>query len=407
MLGVTIVILIAFEILAWRNTRDLKSPAVLFGVFWIVSLINLSTMELSKSVGEVALLVIGLGMVVFQIGYFIGTHVKIDHSTYTIAPNNRAMKLLITVLFILAVPVVIQYIGFIRSYGGSLYNAIRAAESNLRLPPLFDYYRKITQYLFFAFAIVYWKEPVEKRKTIRVYVLILFVVAMLSAISVPTRNSILFFGLPLLMCWYCTHHTNNKRIARTLLIAAIAFLVVFYIISTGKYWYLYSNSGVSRFTVIREELQTYLSGSIAAFSTTWKEHSFTRYGGNTFRFFIAIFDAIFGTSNAVPLVNEFATFSNGFRTNVFTFYDFYLRDFGIIYSLAIQFAVAIIHGVSYKKMQTGNPYSIYMFSMLSYPLVMQFFQDQYISLLSTWVQIIIVGVIVLKSRVFFRRSSAV
>ena len=407
MLVVTILILIALEILAWRNTKDLKSPAVLFGVFWIVSLINLSTMELSNFVGKVALVIIALGMAVFQAGYSIGTHIKIDHSEYAITPNNRAMKWLITVLFIFAIPVVIQYIVFVRSYGGSLYNAIRAAESALRLPLLFDYYRKITQYLFFAFAIVYWKEPVEKRKNIRVYVLILFIVAMFSAISVPTRNSILFFGLPLLMCWYCTHHTSNRRIAISLLIAAIAFLVVFYVISTGKYWYLYTNSGASRFTVIREELQTYLSGSIAAFSKTWKEHSFTRYGGNTFRFFIAILDAVFGTSNAVPLVNEFATFSNGFRTNVFTFYDYYLRDFGIIYSLIIQFVVAIIHGVSYKKMQTGNPYSIYIFSMLTYPLVMQFFQDQYFSLLSTWIQIIIVGIVILRSRVFFKRSKSV
>ena len=138
MLVVTILILIALEILAWRNTKDLKSPAVLFGVFWIVSLINLSTMELSNSVGEVAFVVIALGMAVFQAGYSIGTHIKIDHSEYDITPNNRAMKWLITVLFIFAIPVVIQYIGFIRSYGGTLYNAIRAAESALRLPLLFD-----------------------------------------------------------------------------------------------------------------------------------------------------------------------------------------------------------------------------------------------------------------------------
>ncbi len=404
MLLLGIAVLIIIELFAWRKARDLKSPAVMFGIFWIASLINISAMGLGDSVSGAALMIIVAGMIIFQMGYSFGTHIKIDHKEYAIIPNNRAIKCLIILLFVFAVPVVVEYIRFIWQYGGSLYDAIRAAETSLSLPPLFDYYRKITQYLFFAFSIVYWKEPAEKRKSIKIYVYILFVISALATISVPTRNSILFFVLPLIMCWYCTHNTNNKRIAGSLLIAAIGFLVVFYVISLGKYWYRYSDTGVSRFDVIREEFQTYLSGSIAAFSSTWKQHSLTRYGGNTCRFIIAIFDKICGTHNAVPLINEFESFGNGFRTNVFTFYDFYLRDFGVLYALLIQFFVAIIHGVSYKKMQTQNPYSIYLFAMLTYPLVMQFFQDQYFSLLSTWIQIIIVGVIVLKSKIFFRKD---
>lgn len=401
-LGITALIIIEF--LAWRQARDLKSPAVLFGIFWIASLINLSTMELADSVSGFALIIIVAGMIIFQMGFSVGTHIKINHKEYAIIPNNQAIKWLIILLLVFAIPVVFEYMIFIRQYGGSLYNAIKAAETSLRLPPLFDYYRKFVQYLCFAFLIVYWKEPAKKRKSIRIYVFILFVIATLATISIPTRNSILFFILPLAMCWYCTHNTSNKRMAVSLLIAAFGFLVVFYVISTGKYWYLYSDAGVSRFDVIREEFQTYLSGSIAAFSSTWKQHSFTRYGGNTFRFFIAVMDAVFGTQIATPLVNEFASIGHGITTNVFTFYDFYLRDFGIFYALLIQFLLAIIHGVNYKKMRTGDPYSIYLFAMLTYPLVMQFFQDQYFSLLSTWVQIVIVGVIVLKSKIFFRKD---
>ena len=51
-------------------------------------------------------------------------------------------------------------------------------------------------------------------------------------------------------------------------------------------------------------------------------------------------------------------------------------------------------------MKRKNPIQIYYFAMLSYPLIMQFFQDQYVSLLSTWFQIVIAGIVVYKSSIF-------
>lgn len=401
---VTITFLLALELLAWKKFHDVKSPGFFFGIPWIITLLNLRTMSLYSETGEGALIIILIGAIVFQFGFNTGIHVKIDHREYNISPNNRAMKWLIAILVIVAIPVITQYMSFIRNYGGSLYSAIRSAETTLRLPVLFDYYRKITQFLFISFAVVYWREPLEKRKGIRPYVLALFIIAALATISVPTRNSILFFALPLVMTWYSTHNTSNKRIVWSLLISAIGFLLIFYVISTGKYWYMYAATGANRYEIIKNEIQTYLSGSIVALSSTWKSHSFTRLGGNTFRFFVAIYDAIFGSNNAVALVNEFITFANGVKTNVYTFYDFYLRDFGILYAMIVQFVIAAVHGISYMKMRTGNLFSIFLFAMLSYPLMMQFFQDQYFSLLSTWIQIFAVGAIVLKTNLFFRKE---
>lgn len=404
MLILTVIILIIIELFAWNRYRDVKSPAFLHGILWIIALINLQTMHGRVNLRSEVLAIFIIGEVVFQVGFMIGLHIKVKQRNYSVFANNSTMKWLIVVLVVLAIPVIYQYIGFIRSYGGSIYTAIRRAGVTLNLPSLFDYYRKITQFLFFCFVIVYWKEPKEKRRSLRGYVFALFIIAMLATISVPTRNSVLFFMLPLVMIWFCTHQTSNKRIAVILLFSSIAFVAIFYIISTGKYWYLYAAQGASRSEIIIQELQTYLSGGIAAFSETWKIHSFTRLGGNTFRFFVAIGDAIFGSRNAVPLVNEFTTIGSSITTNVYTFYDFYTRDFGIVYSILAQFLFAIIHGVSYNKMKKGNLMSIYLFGMLSYPLIMQFFQDQYISLLSTWIQILLVGFVVFGTRLFFRKE---
>lgn len=403
MIVVTIFILVCVEFLAWKINKDVKSPAFMHGIFWIIALVNLRTMSIGSNVTGTALLIIGCGALVFQLGFSTGTHIKIDKREYTITANNRAMKWLIAVLIIVAMPVIFQYVGFIRGYDGSLYSAIQQAETSLNLPTLFDYYRKVTQFLFFCFVTVYWTEPPENRKGIRPYVLALFIIATLAAASVPTRNSILFYALPLVMIWFCTHRTSNKRMVFILIGAAVGFLMIFYIISTGKYWYMYA-SGANRRSIISSEFQIYLSGGIIAFSDTLSSHSFTRNGANTFRLFIALGDMLFGTHNAVPLVNEFITIGNGITTNVYTFYDFYIRDFGVLYALIMQYIVAVIHGVSYSKMKKGNLFGIFIFSMLSYPLIMQFFQDQYFSLLSTWVQIFVVGAVVLNTGLFFRKN---
>ena len=124
-----------------------------------------------------------------------------------------------------------------------------------------------------------------------------------------------------------------------------------------------------------------------------------QYNGlNTFRFFIAIYDKIFCSNYAKPLVQDFISIGNGVTTNVYTFY---INDFGYIYAILMQFLTGIFHGISYKKMSQMKNYWIYIFSFSIYPLVMQFFQDQYISLISTWIQILILGFIFLKTNLIF------
>ena len=107
------------------------------------------------------------------------------------------------------------------------------------------------------------------------------------------------------------------------------------------------------------------------------------------------------SSYETPLVQNFISIGNGVTTNVYTFYQYYISDFGCIYALLIQFLVGIFHGVSYKNMSQMKNYWIYIFCFSIYPLIMQFFQDQYISLMSTWIQILIFGFVFLRTNLIF------
>lgn len=227
---------------------------------------------------------------------------------------------------------------------------LTSSDENLQLPSLFNYFRKIVQLLSIGILICYWMSDNQKTKRIKKYVVVLTLLAILSVISVPTRNSILFYLLPLVMAYFATHEISNEKILLIVLGTVLIFMLVFFSISLGKYWYIYQNA-TSSYKVITSEILTYLSGGIAAFAKEIGNHSYQYLGGNTFRFIQAVGDRIFGTSNAIQLVNEFTILKNGVTTNVYTFYDFYLRDFGCLYAILIQFFVGCLHGISYKGMK--------------------------------------------------------
>ena len=46
-----------------------------------------------------------------------------------------------------------------------------------------------------------------------------------------------------------------------------------------------------------------------------------------------------------------------------------------------------MHGSLYLRAKLGDPRCVVLYGLSVYPLLMQFFQDQYLSLLTTWVQL--------------------
>jgi oligosaccharide repeat unit polymerase len=82
-------------------------------------------------------------------------------------------------------------------------------------------------------------------------------------------------------------------------------------------------------------------------------------------------------------------------TNVYTVYQPYFLDFSYVGVVLIQFFLGLLHGHIYKRAVSGSAFFVTLYGLSLYPLVMQFFQDQYLNLLSTWVQFaVVVGMFV-------------
>ena len=84
------------------------------------------------------------------------------------------------------------------------------------------------------------------------------------------------------------------------------------------------------------------------------------------------------------LVQEYASIP--FDTNVYTIYKIYFQDFGLLFMIFIIFWMSVLHTYFYLKAINGRKFiDTLIYSIMLYPLFMSFFQEQYLSLLPTWI----------------------
>lgn len=113
----------------------------------------------------------------------------------------------------------------------------------------------------------------------------------------------------------------------------------------------------------------------------------SNFGEYVFRFFYSILEKFGYNIKAQALIQPFIRYP--FRTNIFTFYQPYYLDFDIFGTLIFQFLLGLLYGYFYRKItcRSVKTFDLCLYGLLFYPLIMQFFQDQYVSLTSTWIQL--------------------
>lgn len=127
----------------------------------------------------------------------------------------------------------------------------------------------------------------------------------------------------------------------------------------------------------------YLLSGLTAFDYSTAQPANLEWGANMFRSLLAILSAIGIDVQVPPLVKPYVYIPE--PTNVYTVFSPYFRDFGwlgvVLTFGALGSAQALLF--QYAK-STLAPRAVIFASLSAYPLLMQFFQDQYFSLLTTW-----------------------
>jgi oligosaccharide repeat unit polymerase len=120
------------------------------------------------------------------------------------------------------------------------------------------------------------------------------------------------------------------------------------------------------------------------------------FGGNTFRFFIAVAAALGLADRPRSLVQDFVGVPH--MTNLYTIYFHYVKDFGLIGVILIPLFLGFVHGRIFRwAMVAGirerSDFAIYILSLSYLPLLQAIFQESHFTSLSTWIQFVVVGIL--------------
>lgn len=134
-----------------------------------------------------------------------------------------------------------------------------------------------------------------------------------------------------------------------------------------------------------DSLYLYLLGGVAAMDVSLARDPALEWGINVFRTPLAILHALGADVPVVPLVKEYVNVP--LPTNVYTVLQPYQADFGWPGVLIFSTLFGLLHGWLYQAARAvaADPRTVIFAALAVYPLLMQCFQDQYLSLLSTWV----------------------
>ena len=135
-----------------------------------------------------------------------------------------------------------------------------------------------------------------------------------------------------------------------------------------------------------DSVHNYLIAPFVALSLQMSDFNSPAFGDYSLRFFFSVLSAFGLTNSPISLVRGYEF--TPVPTNLYTVYEVYVRDFAIA-GFFIPVLFLPIHWYLYKKACRGNEFYIILYAISAYPLMTQVLQDQYMSLISTWIQLLI------------------
>ena len=128
----------------------------------------------------------------------------------------------------------------------------------------------------------------------------------------------------------------------------------------------------------------YLLSGLTAFDYSIAQPANLEWGANMFRSLLAILSAVGIDVQVPPLVKPYVFIPE--PTNVYTVFSPYFRDFGWLGVVLTFGALGSAQASLFQFAKTTlAPRAVIFAALSAYPLLMQFFQDQYFSLLTTWI----------------------
>jgi oligosaccharide repeat unit polymerase len=380
--------------------RNIISPPVILSIVWLIVFGFYYFSPFVHSYDSPYYLIFIVGHLLFITGFILVSTpsytkrvLKINKPKVHYYLNKRNFKIILFIESIILINGLINIRGILSSnYMINWWFSLKYAQ-NMGYYDIGMYFGNAVLFSFVISYVIsglyfYNKDKHDKELT-RLFV-IQIILSLLFAILSLGRTYIVQLIIPIFFIYIIINSKNIFNSLKLLIFFMGIILSTFFIINSLKY--------VNSTSSMIDSFYGYLTLSVRAF-IDWSEINDTyMYGQNTFRFFFSFFNALGFNIETRQLVEEFISIGNNFTTNVYTIYKWYYSDFGWIYAVFMQLLLGAFHGVLYKNvLKKGTLTAIILLSIFYYPLVMQFFQDQYFSLTSTWIQTFFWILVVFKS----------
>lgn len=392
--------------------RDVSAAPFISLMAWLLSFVGLLFTDFRINYNSNAFLFILIGILINIFGFLFGRDERRARGHVAVARfiviKVRPLSIFITAELILSLIMIVYIVRNIPSGLDvmSLYTTIRSTESEyyISIPIWMQYSLNIIPSSSVAILAAVFSTGIsgtipKDNKCVKLLLITQFLIGLLCSLLKMNRNGILIYLLPVLMVWAVGRKVRNAKLITMMLIGCGLFALYFLFFSIIKYGYQLDISNI--WSVFSSQFLTYLSSPIACFQRFFDSSHDYLLGSNTFRTLLAILSVINPSISVPELVQSPLTIANGVSSNVYTVFHYYYLDFGGIYSLLILGVLGVLTGVLYRKAKGGDPIWVYLYSLSIYPAFMQFFQDQYFSLLSTWIQFGLIGLLICKTNLFF------
>ena len=234
--------------------------------------------------------------------------------------------------------------------------------------------------------------------------LIIFLLHYISSKRIFTIRNAIFFALPLsvailfvakgfvffLLCAFvgATLVQRKASSAQAIALASAIFGSTFLLIIFAR-----SSDSAAGSEFVVESLKVYSLAGLPAL-TELTSFGLSGNGENVFRNLVVWLSRLGFDLTPPPMLQPYVYVPYG--TNVYTYLRPYLIDFGLLGVFFFNGLLGFISVYSYLKARGGSAPFIIIHSLLYYPLIMQFFDDQYFQLLTLWIYISVFLIIYFK-----------
>lgn len=381
MILLCIVFLLFLGLGHYFHKRDALSPAVIQPCLWgLILLGSYFHQEIYFKLSEETLLLCVASALLFVCGFWFAEKRTAGRHAYTIAISKKAALRYRNVMFVVVIVVLPFYVRTAHSLAttGPLDDMafnLRYSLSEGKDGPGFGilaYGVPLSLYLLLLESIFY---DSKSKPRFALAIVIASIFCVLSTGRTFLLALLIYMLLPLMV-------SGRLRTGKGMAVLTVIFLPVFYIyaVTLGK-------DGGSGLQSELEVFSIYLFGGLFAFDQlTQTIVPYGDFGAHLFRIVYAVANAFDRSVHVMPIIEDYQYF--GATTNVYTVFGKAFRDFGYFGVAAYMFFIGVFHGYIYCGMKRGSIYYKILFVLSFYPMVMQFFQDQYLGLASTWIQLL-------------------